>query len=46
VREATSWRSFDLFKKDGSIIPFPFSIFAIAEVMTVWDKMGRESGVV
>jgi dihydrofolate synthase/folylpolyglutamate synthase len=41
--EAAFRRALELSKKDGSIVLSAGSMFVTAEVMTAWDKMGRES---
>jgi len=41
--EAAFHRALELSEKDGSIVLSAGSMFVTAEVMTAWDKMGRES---
>jgi len=41
--EAAFHRALELSEKDGSIVLSAGSMFVTAEVMTAWDKMGREA---
>jgi hypothetical protein len=41
--EAALKRALELSKNDGSIVLSAGSMFVTGEVMTAWDKIGRES---